>query len=48
MKVHFACSTSELDIYGKNYLDICNIIRELGHTIARDWIENAVTTLKSS
>ncbi|MFA6252121.1 MAG: hypothetical protein WCX74_01860 [Candidatus Paceibacterota bacterium] len=45
MKVHFACSTSELDIYGKNYLDICNIIRDLGHIIARDWIENAVATL---
>lgn len=46
MKVHFACSTSELDVYSKNYLDICNIIRDMGHTIVRDWIENAVTTLK--
>lgn len=45
MKVHFACSTSELDVYSKNYLDICNIIREQGHTITRDWIKNAVSTL---
>lgn len=45
MKVHFACSTSELDVYSKNYIDICNIIRDLGHVISRDWIKNAVATL---
>lgn len=45
MKVHFACSTSELGIYGKNYIDICNLIRDAGHTITRDWIDNAVATL---
>lgn len=45
MKVHFACSTSELEIYNKNYIDICDIIRDLGHIITRDWINNAVKTL---
>lgn len=45
MKIHFACSTSELEIYSKNYIDICNIIRDMGHTITRDWIDNAVATL---
>ncbi len=46
MKVHFACSTSELEIYGKNYTDICNAIKLQGHTITRDWIDNALMTLK--
>lgn len=45
MKIHFACSTSELEIYGKNYTDICSLIRDMGHTITRDWIDNAVATL---
>lgn len=45
MKIHFACSTSELEIYNKNYTDICNLIRDMGHTITRDWINNAVATL---
>ena len=45
MKIHFGCSTSELRIYSKNYLDICNILRDTGHTLTRDWIENAVSTL---
>ena len=42
MKIHFACSTSELAIYSKNYVDICNLIRDAGHIITRDWIDNAV------
>ena len=46
MKVHFACSTSELEVYSKNYLDIWSIIREQGHAITRDWIKNAVATFK--
>lgn len=45
MKIHFACSTSELEKYSKNYIDICDLIREAGHTITRDWINNAVATL---
>lgn len=45
MKIHFACSTSELEIYGKNYVDICDLVRDAGHTITRDWIDNAVATL---
>ena len=45
MKIHFGCSTSELEVYGRNYLDICNILRDTGHTLTRDWIENAVATL---
>jgi len=46
MKIHFACSTFELEIYGKNYVDICSLIKDAGHTIARDWIDNAVATLE--
>lgn len=45
MKIHFGCSTSELETYSKNYIDICNVIRNLGHTITRDWIDHAVKTL---
>ena len=45
MKIHFACSTSELEIYGKNYIDICDLIRDAGHSITRDWIDSAVATL---
>ncbi len=46
MKIHFACSTSELSTYSKNYIDICDLIREAGHIITRDWINNAVSTLE--
>lgn len=42
MKVHFACSTSKLNKYKENYRTICNEIKNLGHTITRDWIEEAV------
>jgi hypothetical protein len=45
MKIHFACSASELGAYSKNYIYICNLIRDAGHAITRDWIENAVATL---
>jgi len=46
MKVHFACSTSELEKYKGNYLKICNLIKEMGHTITRDWIEEAIQIVK--
>jgi hypothetical protein len=46
MKVHFACSTSELEKYKDNYLKICNLIKEMGHTITRDWIEEAIQLVK--
>lgn len=42
MKVHFACSTSKLNKYKGNYRSICNEIKNLGHTITRDWIEEAI------
>ena len=46
MKVHFACSTSELETYKNNYLKICNLIKEMGHTITRDWLEEAIQLVK--
>lgn len=42
MKVHFACSTSKLNKYKDNYRAICSEIKNLGHTITRDWIEEAI------
>lgn len=42
MKVHFASSTSELKKYKNNYLEICRQIKKIGHTITRDWIEEAI------
>ncbi len=42
MKVFFATSTSELKKYQQNYLDICRLIKEMGHTITRDWIDEAI------
>ena len=46
MKVHFACSTSELETHKDNYLKICNLIKEMGHTITRDWLEEAIQLVK--
>ena len=42
MKVHFACSTSELAAFKSDYRNICRLIKEMGHTIARDWLEEAI------
>ncbi len=42
MKVHFACSTSKLSRYKENYLAISRHIKELGHVLTRDWIDEAI------
>lgn len=42
MKVYFVCSTAELKKYRINYLTICRHIKELGHTITRDWLDEAI------
>lgn len=47
MKVHFACSTSKLNEYKTNYRKICGLIRDMGHTILRDWIEEAIKIVES-
>lgn len=47
MKVHFACSTSELESYKGNYRNICSLIKQMGHTIMRDWLEEAIHLIES-
>jgi len=42
MKVHFACSTSQLDVYKNDYRNICRLLKGMGHTITLDWLEQAV------
>jgi len=46
MKIHFACSTSELDKYKGNYRKICSTIKDMGHIITRDWIEEAIKIME--
>lgn len=42
MKVHFSCSTTKLSEYKNNYLTIRDTIKKLGHSLTRDWLENAI------
>lgn len=42
MKIHFVCSTAELGKYANNYLAICQTIKDLGHSISRDWVGKAI------
>lgn len=42
MKVCFACSTSELGTRKETYRSICALIKEMGHTLTRDWLEEAI------
>ena len=42
MKVHFACSTEELLKHKDKYRKICSLIKKMGHTIPRDWLEEAI------
>ena len=42
MKIHFTASSIKLLEYKKNYLAIKNEILDLGHTLTRDWIQNAI------
>lgn len=42
MKVHFACSTSEINTHKEDYRKICSLVKEMGHSITRDWLEDAI------
>ncbi len=42
MKVHFGCSSIGIAKQKESYLLICRTIKELGHTITRDWLNEAV------
>lgn len=42
MKVCFACSTSELVARKDTYRKIIALIKEMGHTLTRDWLEEAI------
>lgn len=46
MKVHFTCSTANLEEYKKEYLAICDTIKDLGHSITHDWINEAINRVK--
>jgi hypothetical protein len=48
MKVCFACSTSELATRKDTYRRICALIKEMGHTITRDWLEDAIRVVKNN
>lgn len=45
--MHFASSTSELDTFKSDYRAICRLIKEMGHTITRDWLEEAINLVES-
>jgi len=47
MKIHFACSTSELEKYKDNYRKICSVVKTMGHTITRDWLEEAIRLVEN-
>lgn len=47
MKVCFACSTSELTAHKDSYRKICALIKEMGHTLTRDWLEEAIQIVEN-
>lgn len=47
MKVCFACSTSELATRKDTYRKICTLIKEMGHSITRDWLEEAIEIVEN-
>ena len=47
MKVCFACSTSELAARKDTYRKICALIKEMGHSITRDWLEEAIEIVEN-
>lgn len=47
MKVHFAASTSQIQELGKQYLNLCSMIKDMGHTITRDWLPEAFEMINS-
>src|SRR5437868_1812193 len=48
MKVCFACSTSELSARKETYRQICALIKEMGHTLTRDWLEEAIQIVEKN
>ena len=46
MKVFFAASTSQFDKYFPIYKQICSTIKSRGHTLTRDWIDEAKEVLE--
>lgn len=46
MKVHFGSATEQLFDYLEYYQTICESIKKLGHTITRDWLDEAVVVRK--
>lgn len=47
MKICFACSTSELEARKEMYRKICSLIKEMGHTLTRDWLEEAIQIVEN-
>lgn len=47
MKVCFACSTSEIGTHKDAYRRICALIKEMGHTLTRDWLEEAIRIVEN-
>src|SRR3989338_10054560 len=47
MKIHFACSTSELGKHKDNYRKICSLIKSMGHVITRDSLEEAIKIVEN-
>lgn len=48
MKVCFACSTSELLARKDNYRRICSLVKEMGHSITRDWLDEAIRVVEQN
>lgn len=47
MKVCFACSTSELATRKNTYRKIVALIKEMGHSLTRDWLEEAIKIVEN-
>jgi hypothetical protein len=47
MKVHFACTTTELKKHKNDYRKICSLIKSTGHTLTRDWLEEAIDIVEN-
>ncbi len=48
MKVCFASSTSELSTRKADYRRICSLIKDMGHHITRDWLEEAIGVVEDN
>lgn len=48
MKIHFACSTTELAARKAEYRAVVQEIKKQGHTIVRDWLEEAIELSKKN